>query len=160
MAGTDARGVRAMSAPNLVDADWLYGGDEAALMKSILDGRTGQMPAHSQSIDPAGITNLAHYVASLSGRAPNAVKAALGKSLYGACAACHGTNGKGNPALGAPDLTDSVWLYGGSMLDIEQSIRDGRSGVMPAWRDRLGEDRARLIAAWLHGAGSHAPSRR
>ena len=76
----------------------------------------------------------------------------IGRRLFvDNCAACHGATGKGNTALGAPDLTDRTWLYGGSLADIEQTIRAGRSGVMPAWRDRLGEDGARLVAAWVYG---------
>ena len=76
----------------------------------------------------------------------------IGRRLFvDNCAACHGATGKGNPALGAPNLTDHIWLYGGSLAEIEQTIREGRNGVMPAWRDRLGEDGARLVAAWVYG---------
>ena len=109
------------------------------------------MPAFGATIDASGISNLTHYVAGLSGEPRDALKAALGKPLFQACAACHGATGKGNPALGAPDLTDHIWLYGGSLAEIEQTIREGRNGVMPAWRDRLGEDGARLVAAWIYG---------
>jgi len=149
--GNDARGMPFLGAPNLVDADWLYGGDAKAILTSILDGRRGAMPPFGATMNANDIGNLAHYVASLSGEPRDAVKAALGKPLFQACAACHGAAGKGNPALGAPDLSDHIWLYGGSLADIERSIRDGRGGVMPAWRDRLGEDGARLVAAWIYG---------
>jgi cytochrome c oxidase cbb3-type subunit 3 len=149
--GSDARGMPALGAPHLLDDDWLYGGDAKAILASILDGRRGTMPPFGATIDAAGVSNLTHYVAGLSGEPRDAVKAALGKPLFQACAACHGATGKGNTALGAPDLTDRTWLYGGSLADIEQTIRAGRSGVMPAWRDRLGEDGARLVAAWIYG---------
>jgi cytochrome c oxidase cbb3-type subunit 3 len=149
--GSGAQGMPALGAPNLLDADWLYGGDAKAILASILDGRQGVMPPFGSSIDAAGIANLAHYVAALSGEPRDAVKAALGKSLFQACSACHGPAGKGNPALGAPNLSDGIWLYGGSIPAIEHSIRNGRGGVMPAWRDRLGEDGAKLVGAWIYG---------
>lgn len=156
--GSQARGIPELGAPDLTDADWLYGGDVKAITTSILDGRTGAMPPFGAAFDSADVTNLAHYVVSLSGAPRDAVKAALGKPLFQTCAACHGPAGKGNPALGAPDLTDHVWLYGGSTAEIEQSILYGRTGVMPAWRDRLGEDSVKLIAAWIYGnANSISP---
>lgn len=156
--GLDARGVQAMGAPDLLDSDWLYGGDEQTVMASILDGRTGLMPPMGEGLTAAQVTNLAHYVISLSRPAVDPVKAELGRSSFRACAACHGPAGKGNPLLGAPDLTDSVWLYGGSARDIASTITSGRSGLMPAWRHRLGEDNARAIAAWLYASGSGAPA--
>ena len=158
--GRQARGMPVLGAPDLTDRDWLYGGDAKAIMASILDGRQGVMPPFGTTMDSAGVSNLAHYVAGLSGEPRDAVKAALGKPLFQTCAACHGPSGKGNPALGAPNLSDHTWLYGGSIADIEQTIRHGRSGVMPAWRDRLGEDSVKLIAAWIYGnAYSVSPSR-
>jgi cytochrome c oxidase cbb3-type subunit 3 len=150
----DAQGMADLGAPNLLDGDWLYGGDAKSIMTSVMDGRQGAMPAFGASIDSAAITNLAHYVASLSGVPPDAVKAALGKPSFQPCAACHGPTGKGNPALGAPDLSDKVWLYGGSVADIERSIRNGRGGVMPPWRDRLGEDQVKLITTWIYGSAN------
>ena len=149
--GNDARGMPALGVPNLVDDDWLYGGDPKAILASVLDGRRGAMPPFGAVMSANDIGNVAHYVAGLSGEPRDAVKAALGKPLFQACAACHGAAGKGNPALGAPDLSDHTWLYGGSLADIERTIRDGRGGVMPAWRDRLGEDGARLVSAWIYG---------
>ena len=154
--GSNAQGIRALGAPNLLDDDWVYGGDEAAVMTSLLEGRQGVMPALGEALGEAGVTNVAHYVLSLSGNPRDAVKAALGKPLFQTCAACHGADGKGNPALGAPNLTDDIWNYGGSISAIEYTVRNGRAGVMPAWRDRLGEDDVKLIAAWLHGAANPA----
>ena len=155
--GSRADGNAALGAPNLLDADWLHGGDPKSILTSILDGRRGTMAAFGSSIDADGISSLAHYVASLSGEPRDAVKAALGKPLFQTCSACHGPAGKGMTAMGAPNLTDHIWLYGGSIPEIEASIRDGRSGVMPAWRDRLGEEGARMVAAWIYGNASRPP---
>ncbi len=150
--GSKAQGIKALGAPNLLDNDWIYGGDPETVMTTILEGRQGAMPEFGSTLGEAGISKVAHYVLSLSGDTRDALKAALGKPLFQPCAACHGPAGKGNPALGAPNLTDKIWLYGDSVAEVEQTIRNGRGGVMPAWRDRLGEDDVKLIAAWLHGA--------
>ena len=152
--GRDARGNRALGAPDLTDGDWLYGGDGKSILTSILDGRHGVMPAFSGTIPDDSILDLGHYVASLSGRPHDSLRAQRGKPLFATCAACHGSDGKGNPALGAPNLTDGVTLYGGTSRDIAETIRSGRSGVMPAWRDRLGNEDASLVAAWVY-AQSH-----
>jgi cytochrome c oxidase cbb3-type subunit 3 len=158
--GSQGTGMRVLGAPNLTDRDWLYGGEPKAILTSVLDGRQGAMPPFGSSMASADISNLAHYVASMSDGPRDVVKAALGKAQYQACAACHGPAGKGNPALGAPDLTDRTWLYGGTVQEIEQTIRNGRSGVMPAWRDRLGEDGSKLVAAWVYGnANAITPAR-
>ena len=156
--GEGARGIRAIGAPDLIDGDWLYGGDDEALMTSILDGRNGVMPPQAEAVGTANVTNLANYVASLSGRGFDPLKAELGRASFAVCAACHGPQGKGNPLLGAPNLTDSIWLHGGTVTDIEHAITQGRSGVMPAWRERLGEDNARMVAAWLRATARSAGS--
>lgn len=158
--GSDARGNRLLGAPNLADSDWLYGGDGKSILTSILDGRQGAMPPWGAVFDRAGIESLAAYVLSLSlapHDADSIVKASDGKKLFAACAACHGADGKGNPALGAPNLTDAIWLYGGSQSAIEQTIRDGRSGHMPAWRTRLGENNARVLAAYVYSLSHASP---
>lgn len=147
--GVSGSGNAALGVPNLVDGDWLHGGDDEAVLASILDGRQGMMPPQGADLDPVQITNLAHYVLSLSGPSPNPVKAQLGKASFGACAACHGPAGQGNPALGAPNLGDGIWLHGGSLAQVEKVIREGLTGIMPAWRERLGEDNVRMIGAWL-----------
>lgn len=153
--GRAGHGNAALGAPNLVDNDWLYGGDGAAILASIQDGRHGTMPPFSGSFDKDMIENIANYVLSLSGADHSPAKAKLGAPQFTLCAACHGPTGTGNPALGAPNLTDHVWLYGGDLAAIEKTIRDGRGGVMPAWRSRLTDTDARLIAAWVY-AQSHA----
>lgn len=155
--GREARGNALLGAPDLTDSDWLYGGDGAAITTSILDGRHGVMPPWGPQFGPEGVGNLANYVLSLSGAQHDAAKAEAGKALFTVCAACHGPDGKGNPALGAPNLTDNTWLYGGTLATIEESIRNGRGGTMPAWRGRLGEPNARVVAAYVYSL-SHGDS--
>lgn len=152
--GREGHGNAQLGAPNLVDGDWLYGGDGATILASIEDGRHGTMPPFSGSFDQDMIENIANYVLSLSGTDHSPAKAKLGGPQFAVCAACHGPTGTGNPALGAPNLTDHVWLYGGDLATIEQTIRNGRSGVMPAWRARLSDTDVRMIAAWVY-AQSH-----
>jgi cytochrome c oxidase cbb3-type subunit 3 len=152
--GSDARG--ALGYPNLVDTDWLYGGDPDTVLASVLNGRHGAMPALAATLPDGGVEQVAHYVMSLSGRAHDSRLAALGKPRFeGICAACHGMAGKGNQAIGAPNLTDDVWLHGGGDLDaVRTAINDGRSGVMPAWEPVIGRDRARLAVAWVLSQGA------
>jgi cytochrome c oxidase cbb3-type subunit 3 len=148
--GRDAHGNTLLGAPNLTDDDWLYGGDDTALKTSILDGRRGTMPPLGAALGDAGVTNLANYVLGLSGAAHDRTAAAAGQPLFAVCAACHGADAKGNPALGAPNLTDSTWIYGGDLATIRKTILNGRSGVMPGWKSRLDETEVHMIAAWLH----------
>jgi cytochrome c oxidase cbb3-type subunit 3 len=151
--GSAALGNQSIGAPNLVDGDWLYG--EGTLMASILDGRTGAMPPWGAALGNEGVKEVASYVLSLSDVKAPADWVAAGKTRYETiCVACHGADGRGNAALGAPDLTDDVWLYGKDFASVTASIEHGRSGVMPAWRHRLSEQDARMIAAWLHAQGS------
>ncbi len=106
----------------------------------------------------ADVENVANYVLSLSDSAHDAVKASLGKPKFGACAACHGADGKGNPALGAPNLTDKTWLYGGSVATIVETINKGRANQMPAFKDLLGEGKVRVLASYVWGL-SNAPAK-
>lgn len=152
--GIQGRGNAAVGAPDLTDRDWLWGGTPEAITASILDGRRGAMPPFQGSIASADIERLANYVQSLSGSPQSPSRAAEGKAHFTVCSACHGVEGKGNPALGAPNLTQPRRLYGGDLATIEQTIRNGRNGVMPAWRSRLAESDVRLIAAWVY-AQSH-----
>lgn len=146
--GRSGTGNALLGAPDLSDPDWLYGSGEA-LLASIYDGRNGVMPAWGEQFGEDGVDQLAHYVLGLSGAPHDAAKAAAGKENFATCAACHGEEGKGMQALGAPDLTDAVWLYGGDLETVQATIREGRAGVMPAWRERLGEADVRLIAAYV-----------
>ncbi len=148
-------GNHAVGAPDLTDADWLYGGDGETILKSILDGRNGMMPPQGPALGHNGTNAVASYVVSRSGTIAPPDQVAAGKVTFDTlCAACHGVDGRGNPALGAPNLFDNVWLYGGDIASVVATVRDGRSGVMPAWRARLTTDEARLIAAWVVAQGS------
>lgn len=149
--GSDARGSRGF--PNLADGDWLYGGDPATIKTSILNGRTGAMPPMGAALGgPADVESVANYALSLSGNAPDPAKAALGKEKFVAnCAVCHGNDGKGNPAVGAPNLTDKTWLYGSSLAAVTEGINNGRMNQMPAFKDLLGEGKAHVLAAYVWG---------
>jgi cytochrome c oxidase cbb3-type subunit 3 len=137
--------------PNLTDGEWLYGGSADAIKTSILDGRMGVMPPWEAALGDQGLDEMTQYVLSLSGRQHDAQQAAAGKAKYDTmCVACHGMDGTGNQALGAPNLTDNNWLYGGSPGVIRQTLAKGRNGVMPAHRDFLGEDKVHVLAAYIY----------
>ncbi len=156
--GLKGHGTTAVGAPDLTDADWLWGGTPEAIMKSILDGRTGVMPPMGAAVGTSDdVHNVAEYVLSLSNYPHDSVRASLGRAKFVACAACHGPEGKGNPMLGAPNLTYPKRLYGNGVASIARTITDGRTGTMPAWRQRLSESEVRLIAAWVY-AQSHGGS--
>jgi cytochrome c oxidase cbb3-type subunit 3 len=147
--GSDARGAKGF--PNLRDGDWLYGNDPQAIKTSILAGRQGNMPAWETMLGREGVYNVTEYVRSLSGKTVDAQRAAAGKAKYAqVCVACHGADGKGNQALGAPNLTDDTWLYGGSHDDILATIRAGRAGVMPAHEKFLGNAKVHLLSAYIY----------
>jgi cytochrome c oxidase cbb3-type subunit 3 len=154
--GSDAGGSKGY--PNLRDSDWLYGGDPAAVTASISDGRNGIMPAFGATLGQQGVDNVVHYVRNLSGLPVDSLKAQLGKPLYAAnCAACHGADGKGNPALGAPNLADSIWLYGGSLKAVTETVGKGRGDPtatvtrMPAHKDLLDPAKIRILTAYVWG---------
>lgn len=147
--GSDAGG--APGFPNLTDNDWLYGGAPDTIKTTILDGRNGAMPPFGPVLGEQGVNEVAAYVMSLSGREVDAQLAAAGKPKFEAmCAACHTPNGTGNQMIGAPNLTDNVWLYGGSPGVIKQTITNGRNGHMPAHRQFLGEDKVHVLAAYIY----------
>jgi len=138
--------------PNLTDRDWLYGGEPAAIKTSILDGRNGVMPPLGAALGAEGTKDVANYVRSLSGLTADSIRVVRGKELYAQnCAACHGADGKGNPALGAPNLSDKIWLYGSTEPVIIETINKGRNNQMPAHRDFLGEARVHVLAAYVYG---------
>lgn len=145
--GSDARGQQGF--PNLTDNAWLYGGEPQAIVTTIMHGRVGQMPGWKDALGEEGVQEVVSYALSLSGRKVNAREAAAGKARFVVCAACHGTDGKGNPAVGAPDLTDQDWLFGDSRAAVTETVMNGRSGVMPAWKDILGEDKIQLVASYV-----------
>ena len=146
--GSDARGGKGF--PNLTDGDWLYGGDAQTILASILDGRKGAMPALGTALGDAGVIEVANYVLSLSNAPHDAKLAAAGKPRFAVCAGCHGTEGTGNRQLGAPNLADGVWLYGGSVATIAETISKGRQNAMPAHREFLGDEKSRLLAAYVY----------
>ncbi|KAB7628199.1 cytochrome-c oxidase, cbb3-type subunit III [Alkalilimnicola sp. S0819] len=147
--GSDARG--APGFPNLADDAWLYGGSPAAIRHSIAQGRRGVMPPMGAVLGDEGVSQVAAYVYSLNGRSAPAQLTRAGKQKFEAsCAACHGADGTGNQALGAPNLTDDAWLYGGSLAAIEQSIREGRQGLMPAHEQLLDEERIHVLTAYVY----------
>ncbi|MDN3679180.1 cytochrome-c oxidase, cbb3-type subunit III [Vibrio tapetis subsp. quintayensis] len=145
--GSDARGQ--IGFPNLTDDAWLYGGEPQAIVNTVLHGRIGAMPAWGDAFGEQGVKEVVTYTLSLAGRKVNAREAEAGKARFAACAACHGTDGKGNPAFGAPDLTDQDWLFGDTREAITQTVAYGRQGVMPAWKDIMGEDKVQLVSAYV-----------
>ncbi len=151
--GSDARGTTGF--PNLADKDWLYGGSPEAIKETLIKGRKANgMMAWEGVLGEQGVKEVAAYVISLSGRSVNAELAEAGKAKFGMCAGCHGPDGQGSLALGlpmgAPNLTDNVWLYGGTQRAIEESIKNGRAGVMPPWKDILGEEKVHVISAYVY----------
>lgn len=152
--GSEASGNQSLGAPDLIDADWLHGGSSETILASISDGRNGVMPPWGAALGSEGVNEVTSYVLSLGGiKAPEDWVEA-GKTRFDMlCTACHGVDARGNPALGAPNLTDAFWLYGGDFASVAATIRDGRNGVMPAWRQRLSEDQVRVIAAWVVAKG-------
>lgn len=139
--------------PNLTDSDWLYGGEPQTIEQTILGGRQGNMPAKGLKPDMSAseMDDLVNYLLSFSNRAKDEASVARGQELFGqACAACHGPDAKGMHALGSANLTDGVWLYGGSPEQIRQTIERGRGGVMPAQEDRLGKDKVHILAGYVY----------
>ena len=143
--------------PNLTDRDWLWGGDPAAIKASITDGRTGVMPPFGPALGEQGTKDVAHYVMSLSGSPSDSIRTARGKPLFAQnCAVCHGADGKGNPALGAPNLTDKTWLYGSGEPTIIETISKGRSNQMPAHKDLLTAAKIQLLAGYVYSLSQPA----
>jgi len=154
--GSDAGGAKGF--PNLTDNDWLYGGDPEIIKTTITNGRDGVMPAWGPVLGDQGVKEVANYVLSLSGRKHDATLAAAGKEKFVTiCAACHMPDGKGMQALGAPNLTDNIWLYGGSEQTIIESITKGRNGHMPAQGEKLGEAKVHLLAAYVYSLSQGKP---
>jgi len=146
--GSDARGSK--SFPNLTDTDWLHGGSHEKIKESITQGRVGVMPPMAAAVGSAQeVRNVAHYVLSLSGSPHNSLAAQLGRSKFGVCAACHGADGTGNQALGAPNLTDRIWLHGWGEAAIVAMINDGKTNEMPAQGGRLTPEQIHVLGAYV-----------
>lgn len=141
--------------PNLTDNDWLYGSSGDNIKTSIAAGRRGQMPAWKDTLGSNGVSAVAEYVLKISGNDYDSAQAANGEVIYGQmCAACHSADGTGNIALGAPNLTDNIWLYDIPDQDLKRDIvttlNNGRAGNMPAWNDILGEEKVHLLAGYVY----------
>ena len=148
--GSDARGNKGI--PNLADGDWLHGGTPAIIKETLTKGRVGNMPPMAAAVGSAAeVKNVAQYVLSLSGSPHDSVQAALGKAKFASCAACHGLDGKGNPALGAPNLTDDVWLHGYGEAAIVAMINGGKVNQMPAQADKLTAAQIQVLASYVWG---------
>jgi cytochrome c oxidase cbb3-type subunit 3 len=146
--GSDAHGNKGF--PNLTDKDWLFGGDPETIQTTILHGRNGMMPPMAAALGTdTDVENVAQYVLSLSGATSDPIKAVFGKAKFGACAACHGADAHGNQAMGSPNLTDKIWLFGGSAATIMETIRKGRTSTMPAFQDFLGDAKVHVLAAYV-----------
>ena len=151
--GSDARG--APGFPNLTDHDWLWGGTPEAIEQSIAQGRSSVMPQWKAALGgDSGVEDVLRYVMSLSGRELPAGDLNSGKVKFTAiCTACHGADAHGNQALGAPNLTDQIWLNGGALTTVRQTIANGRQAQMPAHLPRLGETRVNLLTAYVISLG-------
>jgi cytochrome c oxidase cbb3-type subunit 3 len=146
--GSDARGSKGF--PNLTDGDWLYGGQPETIVETITKGRKGLMPPMAAAVGSADdVRNLAHYVLSLSGSPHNSIAAQMGRPKFSACAACHGVNGGGNPALGAPNLRDKTWLHGWGEEAVVAMINRGKTNEMPAFASRLNPEQIQLLGAYV-----------
>ncbi len=137
--------------PNLTDDDWLWGGSPERIKQTLVDGRQAAMPAWSNNLGEEGIAQVTEYVLSLNDREHDEAMAEQGQQKFARnCAACHGAEGKGNINLGAPNLTNDIWLYGGAPSDIRQTLRQGRNGVMPAQEDLLRDSHIHILAAYVY----------
>ncbi|MAR00113.1 MAG: cytochrome-c oxidase, cbb3-type subunit III [Oceanospirillaceae bacterium] len=147
--GTSAMGAQGF--PNLTDHDWLYGGSPEKIKETIMYGRQGAMPAWQAVLGDEGVIEMAEYVRSLSGLPHDAEAAEKAAPAFAQnCSVCHGADGKGNQLVGAPNLTDDIWLYGGSTKQIQFTLRNGRAGKMPAQKEILGEDKVHVLAAYIY----------
>ncbi|MYM63189.1 cytochrome-c oxidase, cbb3-type subunit III [Pseudomaricurvus sp. HS19] len=158
--GADASG--SYGFPNLTDADWLYGGSAEQIKQSITFGRNGFMPPQGPVIGEEGVVAAAEYVLQISGNDHDQVLAEKGQQIFAqTCAACHGADGKGSHLVGAPNLTDSTWLYSKGdpaelRSEIRHSVREGRTNQMPAQQEKLREDKIHLLAAYVYGLSQDA----
>jgi cytochrome c oxidase cbb3-type subunit 3 len=161
--GSGASGAKGY--PNLNDDDWLWGGDIAAIHQTISHGirqpgdeatRISQMPAFGRDglLEPAQINDVAVYVRLISGQGKRTASAVRGEKVFADnCAVCHGADGKGNRALGAPNLTDVIWLYGGDTPTLVETITNSRQGVMPAWTTHFDPVTVKMLAAYVYSLG-------
>lgn len=160
--GSAAHGAKGF--PNLTDNDWIYGGNPAKILQTIEHGRVGGMPAWQTQIGEEGVRAAAEYVLSLSPAKGNKANGELdaslvnqGKAIFTTnCAVCHGADAKGNHDVGALNLTDDTWLYGGDRETVRTTIRNGRAGVMPAWEKKLGNEKILLVSSYVYSLSDHS----
>lgn len=153
--GSDARGAKGF--PNLTDKDWLGGGSHDVIANVIANGRNGVMPPMAAAVGSAeDVRNVANYVLSLSGSPHDSVRAVQGKEKFVSCAACHGADGKGMAAIGAPNLTDGVWLHGWGEEAITRAVNNGINNAMPGQAALLNEDQVKVLAAYVWGMSNTA----
>ena len=140
--------------PNLTDGEWIYGRDFEAIQTTILNGRIAVMPTWGAALGDDGVNEVTEYVRQLAGLEHDTAAAELGVAKYNMfCVACHGAEGVGNEALGYPNLNNDIWLYGGEREQIAFTLRHGRNGNMPAHRDMLGEEKAKVLAGYVMTLG-------
>ena len=152
---SDARGGKGY--PNLADADWIYGGEPETIKETIMKGRQAVMPPWGPVLGDDGVKDMAHYVLSLNGRTYDPLRAARGKEKFATtCVACHGPEAKGNPAIGAENLTKLTLLYGADEPSLIETIGKGRMSTMPAQKDLLGEAKVHILAAYVWGLSNSA----
>jgi cytochrome c oxidase cbb3-type subunit 3 len=141
--------------PNLADTEWIWGSGFDNIKQAIVNGRNAVMPPWGAALGDEGVADVTQYTLSLAGLAHDAEAAERGRTRYAAlCVACHGPEGRGNPALGAPDLTNDIWLYGRSAEEIAITIRNGRNGIMPAFGDQIGANKAHALAGYVNALGT------
>jgi cytochrome c oxidase cbb3-type subunit 3 len=151
-----------VGAPNLTDNYWIYGGDIGTIVTTVHGGREGHMPTWDERLTKAQIKILATYVYSLSHPAystPERIDAInAGQQVFlTTCAACHGENAKGNQEVGAPNLTDNFWIYGGDIGTIVTTVHGGREGHMPTWDERLTKAQIKILATYVYSLGLENP---
>jgi len=147
--GSDAGG--ASGFPNLTDNDWLYEGTPAAIKETITNGRGGVMPALGAGLGDDGVKAVVEYIVSINKRDANGELVAKGKEIFAVnCAPCHQPDATGNTLIGAPNLTNNTWLYGGSKGAITKTIMNGRNGQMPPHGEFLGKDKVHLLTAYVY----------
>ena len=153
--------------PNLADDDWLYGGSFEKIQETLIQGRRGYMPPFGEALSGEQIDQLAHYVLTLSGEKMDSAKADAGKALFhsetAGCFYCHGDDARGRPVIGAPNLTDKIWLWANvpgagtpstKLTAVQSVIKNGlNKGVMPAWGQRLTPEQIKVLTVYVHELG-------
>ena len=148
--GSDGGG--AYGFPNLTDQDWQWGEGYDNILTAITHGRQAAMPPWSAALGPDGVNEVTEYVMQLSGQEADAALAASGQQKFTVfCVACHGGDGTGNPIMGAPNLTDDIWMYRGDRPSVKEGLEFGRNGKMPSFQDQLSDDYRRILAAYVLG---------